>query len=95
MYVVWVEFHVAEKHQAEFVELVSENARLSLEEPECHQFDVCVDPEQPTRIALYEIYTDSDAFQYHLDTPHFNQFNQTVTHWVQSKSLSIYERVTP
>lgn len=92
MYVVWVEFLIREEHQVQFLDLVKENARLSLDEVHCHQFDVCMDPDNNRRIVLYEIYTDRAAFQFHLETAHFKTFNQNVTDWVQSKSISIFER---
>ena len=50
MYVVIVDFVIKPEHAKPFAEAISENARASLErEPACHQFDVCVSPDDPAR----------------------------------------------
>ncbi|WP_426415198.1 putative quinol monooxygenase [Aestuariirhabdus sp. LZHN29] len=93
MYVIWVEFEVKAQKLSEFVEAVTQNARLSLLEPGCHQFDVCVSTEKEAGIALYEIYDDEAAFDVHLKTKHFSEFNDAVSDWVLSKRVVAYERI--
>ena len=91
MYVVAVTFVTTEAGQAEFLERVTENARLSLDqEPGCHRFDVCVDPNTPTEIFLYELYTDRAAFEVHLKSVHFAEFDAAVAELVADKTVKTY-----
>ncbi|MGL4233127.1 MAG: putative quinol monooxygenase [Casimicrobium sp.] len=96
MYVITVEFEVKVEHADAFGAAIDENAALSLaNEAECHQFDVCVDVSTPSKFFLYELYTDRAAFDHHLTTPHFLQFNALVTSWVVAKQVRAYERSFP
>ncbi|NIO40447.1 MAG: antibiotic biosynthesis monooxygenase, partial [Burkholderiales bacterium] len=41
----------------QFMQMALENAAAAREtEPGCQQFDVLVDPDDPTKIAFYEVY---------------------------------------
>ena len=88
MYVVTVEFKIKNEHSAHFRQAVRQQAQNSLSlEQDCHQFDVCFDPEDDTKIFLYEICADPDAFQRHLKSDHFITFDAAVTDWVEHKSV--------
>lgn len=94
MYVVTVEFTVAKNNQREFMEAMIAQAGNSLRlEPGCHQFDVCVDPKDEQRVYLYEIYTDRAAFDLHLESDHFKDFDALVRPWLESKTVSLWERI--
>ncbi|WP_420861047.1 putative quinol monooxygenase [Algirhabdus cladophorae] len=94
MFVVAVEFHIAPEHWEAFLPLMMANARRSLSvEAECHQFDVCTDPDSPHQVFLYETYTDKAAFQAHLDSPHFKEFDRTTAPMVASKSARTFREV--
>ena len=55
MYVIIVDFEIKPDRVANFLPLMQENAAASVrDEPGCHQFDVCRDPDAPHRIFLYE-----------------------------------------
>lgn len=93
MYVVLVEFTVHPKHAAAFKQRVLQQARDSLEfEAECHVFDVCFDPGRENFVLLYEVYTDKAAFDAHLASPHFLDFDATIKPWISDKKHSILER---
>lgn len=51
--------------------LLIHHAAQSENESGCLTFNVHQDLEDPTRFALYEVYTDHDAFEAHRETPHF------------------------
>lgn len=94
MYVVIVEFTIKRKDFDSFVTRVGQQAEDSLKlEADCHQFDVCVSPEQADRVLLYEIYSDRKAFDAHLASMHFQAFNNDVQDWVSDKQVSTYVRV--
>lgn len=96
MYVVTVEFDVPEQGLARFLPRLLENAQCSRDlEPGCRQFDVCQDPQVPTRIFLYECYVDRAAFEAHLRTPHFLAFEAVVGGLPAGKRVSLLERLAP
>jgi quinol monooxygenase YgiN len=71
-----------------FIARVQRQASDSLRlEEGCKQFDVLVDETDPTTVVLYETYIDGQAFADHRLTPHFADFNATVTPWVESKEV--------
>ena len=93
MYIVTVEFVVGARHVDAFQHAVRQQARNSLTlETDCHQFDVGVDPQDPRRTFLYEVYTDEAAFRAHRETEHFANFSATVSAWVESKTLQFWIR---
>ena len=96
MYVVTVEFSVKPGHEAEFLDRVRRQARDSLErERECHVFDVCIDPERADFVFLYEVYNDRQAFDLHLQSDHFLDFDRCVAGWIADKRVSTMTRLQP
>ena len=94
MYVVIVDFVTKPEKATAFAQAVSENAKASLErEPACHQFDVCVSPDEPSEFFLYEIYRDRAGFDAHLASAHFKSFDQLVKPWIAAKKLRFFERI--
>ena len=96
MYVVTVEFTVAPGRADAFLAAMIANARTSREvEPGCRQFDVCVDPEDPLRVFLYERYADEHAFAAHMASAHFRRFDDQAKEWIVGKVVRIYTRCDP
>lgn len=96
MYVVTVTFALNTGCEALFLERVREQARDSLgREPNCHQFDVCTDPERPDQVFLYEVYGNPAAFQSHLESEHFKDFDAAVAGWVADKTVTTWIRDEP
>jgi quinol monooxygenase YgiN len=94
MYVVIVDFVIKPEYATAFAKAVSENAKSSCEqEPACHQFDVCVSPDDPTHFFLYEIYSDRAGFDAHLVSAHYKGFSQKVEPWVVDKKVRFLERI--
>jgi len=94
MYVVIVEFTTHAEHFESFITRVRQQAQDSLTlEADCNLFDVCIDPEHNNRVLLYEVYTDKSAFDAHLASEHFQDFNAAVQDWVSDKKVSIYTRI--
>jgi len=93
---VVVRFVVKTGHAAPFLGRAVQQAVETLRrEPECRQFDVCVDPADPHRILLYEIYTSEAAFGQHLLTSHFRSFDADTRGWVEEKTVERWSRVEP
>jgi (4S)-4-hydroxy-5-phosphonooxypentane-2,3-dione isomerase len=96
MYVVIVDFTVKREFFEQFRAAMVGNARASFDrEPGCRQFDVCVAPEDPATIFLYEVYDDQAAFDAHLATPHFLAFNQMTSPWIADKRVRTLQRIEP
>ena len=96
MFVVTVTFVVKEEHIDEFETVMKKQATNSLTlEPGCHQFDVCFDHANPKRVFLYELYTNKTAFEEHLNTAHFLDFDEKVKNWLVSKTAENWKHWSP
>jgi (4S)-4-hydroxy-5-phosphonooxypentane-2,3-dione isomerase len=94
MYVVIVEFIIEAAQVNVFRERVRQQARDSLAmEADCHVFDVCIDPERPERVLLYEVYSDAAAFDTHLASAHFIDFDSCVRDWLYDKKVARWEKI--
>ncbi|TNF89195.1 MAG: antibiotic biosynthesis monooxygenase [Gammaproteobacteria bacterium] len=94
MYVVIVEFTTHESNFEAFLARVRRQASDSLQqESDCHVFDVCVSPDRDNYVLLYEVYSDRDAFDAHLESAHFRDFDSTVAEWVGDKKVTTLEKV--
>ena len=63
--VLQVQIRVKPENVASFMQQVIENARAARSEPGCRQFEVLVDPEDKTKVMLFEVYDDQKAFEAH------------------------------
>ena len=92
MFVVTVTFEAVPAQAAAFLSRVRRQAADSLTgEAGCHRFDVCVDPKQPGRVFLYEIYADTAAFEAHLATAHFKTFDAEAGPMLHAKAVETWE----
>ena len=64
-------------------------------EPGCKQFDIVVDPNDPTKAMLYEIYADEAAFEAHQQTPHFKHYLANALQYLESRERAFYRRAAP
>ena len=94
MLCVVVRFVVKTGHDTRFLErTVQQSVETLRHEPECRQFDVCVDPADSHRILLYEMYTSDTAFAEHLLTSHFRLFDADTRGWVEEKTVERWSKV--
>ncbi|MBM7068366.1 antibiotic biosynthesis monooxygenase [Actibacterium sp. 188UL27-1] len=94
MFAVTVVFQMSPENLEQFMPLMIENARASVEtEDGCHQFDVCTDPSRPGDVFLYELYEDAAAFEAHRQTAHYKTFDGAVGSLVLEKSVRTYSTV--
>lgn len=86
MFVVTVEFSIKPECIETFMVEMLQNARTSLEtELGCHRFDVCQGEHDRSKVFLYEVYLDKNAFETHLASAHFLIFDKTVAPMVNLK----------
>ncbi|WP_417207273.1 putative quinol monooxygenase [Antarctobacter sp.] len=94
MYAVTVCFEIKPETASAFLDLIRQNARASVrDEPGCHQFDVCTDPDSPGEVFLYELYDDRAAFAAHMTTAHFISFEAASAPFVVAKAVRCYAEV--
>ena len=75
MFVIVAVGKVKQEHLDRYLEEIRLDAIGSVnDEPGCLRFDVVQDRDDPTRICLYEIYTDEAAFGEHVKAPHFVRY---------------------
>lgn len=91
-FAITVAFELVDGAFAKFHELVSDNARRSVEaEPGCLRFDVLTPANgHGGQVFLYEIYEDQAAFDLHLASAHFKLFDQLSRDLVRSKTIVAY-----
>jgi quinol monooxygenase YgiN len=72
------------------------NAKAAREtEPGCKQFDIVVDPNDPTRAMLYEVYADEAAFEAHQQTLHFKHYLANALQYLEARERAFYRRTAP
>ncbi|HVY07710.1 MAG TPA: putative quinol monooxygenase [Burkholderiales bacterium] len=91
-FVITVDFTLQTGTLEPFLRLIKENAHKSLtDEPGCDRFDVLIEKGSPDHIVLYEIYKDRAAFDFHLKSRHFAEFNAASQRYVRDKKIVEYE----
>jgi quinol monooxygenase YgiN len=91
-WIVTVEFRIYSNCVGQFMKNLGVQASESLREPDCAQFDVCVDPSDVHRVFLYEVYANRDAFAAHLESSHFKAFDTLTRSWVSFKRVTEWQR---
>ena len=85
---VLVEFLVNPLFIAQFRDLICANAKASLErEMGCKRFDALVEPEEPRRLTVYEIYEDEAAFDDDLVSSHYLCLADAIENQIEERSV--------
>lgn len=94
MLIIAVTFKIKQESVDAFREAILKNAATSLsDEVGCNLFDVC---EAANGIFyLYERYTNDAAFDIHLKSSHFVEFDKLVAPWVETKKIERYALISP
>jgi quinol monooxygenase YgiN len=81
---------------AQFMAEVEQNGKAAREtEPGCRQFDILRDPDDPTKLMLYEVYADEAAFEAHQKTPHFQHYLNHALQFLESRERQFFRRAAP
>jgi autoinducer 2-degrading protein len=94
-FVLQVNIRILPENVDAFMEKLAENAAAARREASCRQFDVVVDPEDPTHVMLYEVYDDAKAFAEHQKTHAFRKYIAEAVPLLASRERHIWERVSP
>jgi len=95
MFVLVVNLRIKPENVERFMAMVLTNAREARNEPGCRQFDVLVDPQEKTKVMLYEVYNDEKAFEAHQQTPHFKKYLAEAVPLLASRERHVYRRAAP
>lgn len=94
MYAVIVTIEVRPGALKTFMPLMCANAATSLkQEAGCRQFDIATDPDRPDEVFLFELYEDRAAFDLHLSSNHFRDFDAATANLTERKTVRTYREV--
>jgi (4S)-4-hydroxy-5-phosphonooxypentane-2,3-dione isomerase len=94
MFVLAVQIRIKPDNVEKFMQALQTNAREARKEPGCRQFDVLVDPNEKTKVMLYEVYNDDKAFEAHQQTPHFKKYLAEAVPLLASRERSVWRRAS-
>ena len=94
MIAICVDFEIDPTNLDAFLSIIQKNASESVaNEVGCHQFDMLQDPQNPTKIFLYELYDDAAAFDLHKKASHYLEFNQLASEMATAKSVRLLKKI--
>ena len=92
-YVLQVQITIKPENVESFMSKLMVNAKAARGEPGCKTFDVLVDPQDKTKIMLYEVYADEKAFEAHQATAHFKKDGAEAVSLLASRERRFWKRV--
>ena len=93
MFAVFVTLEIKPDHLDAFIPRMHQQAEDSLaREPNCGIFEIWLDGKTPNRVQLYEVYMDAAAFDDHLQSAHFKDFDSTVAPMIASKTILTFDQ---
>ena len=95
-FVLLVNLKIRKDCVPQFMAECMKNGKAAREtEPGCRQFDIVADPNDATRVVLYEVYDDEKAFEAHQQTPHFKHYLATALQYLETRERQVLRRVAP
>lgn len=94
-FILAVNIRIKPENVERFMARLLENARAAREEPGCRQFEVLVDPADRTKVLLFEVYDDQQAFEAHQQTPHFRKYLAEAAPLLASRERQVLQRALP
>lgn len=91
-HVLAVNIRIKPENVDAFMQHVIENATAARKEAGCRQFEVLVDPQDRTKVMLFEIYDDEKAFESHQQTPAFKKYLEHAVPLLASRERAFYRK---
>jgi quinol monooxygenase YgiN len=80
----------------EYIIILKEESEASIRlEPGVLSIFPMFQKDDPTEIRLLEIYASKEAYEYHLQTPHFKEYKTATLHMVKSLKLVEMDAIDP
>ena len=95
MFVLQVNISIKPENVDAIMKKCVENGSAARKEPGCRQFDILVDPNDKTKVMLYEVYNDEKAFEAHQATPHFKKYVAEAVPLLASRARTVWKRASP
>ena len=92
-FVLQVRIQIKPENVDAFMQKLAVNAAAARNEPGCRQFDVLVDPQDRTKVMLYEVYDDEKAFEVHQQQPPFKQYVAEAVPLLASRERQFWKRI--
>ena len=90
--VLQVNIRIKPENVDAFMSKVIENGRAARSEPGCRQFEVLVDPDDKTKVMLFEVYDDQKAFEAHQAGAAFKKYLDTAVPLLASRERQFWKR---
>ena len=91
-FVLQVNIRIKPENVDAFMQKLQANAAAARKEPGCKQFDVLVDPQDKTRVMLYEVYDDEKAFELHQQGAAFKTYLAEAVPLLASRERAFWRR---
>jgi autoinducer 2-degrading protein len=90
--VLQVDIKVAPENLDRFLPQLLANAKAARSEPGCRQFEVLQDPDDKTRLMLFEVYDDQKAFEAHQAGSAFKKYLAEAVPLVASRTRHFWKK---
>jgi quinol monooxygenase YgiN len=90
--VLQVNIRIKPENVEAFMRKVIENATAARGEPGCRQFEVLVDPDDRTKIMLFEVYDDQKAFEAHQAGASFKKYLDEAVPLLASRERQFWKK---
>ena len=90
--VLQVNIRIKPENVDSFMRQVIDNAKAARSEPGCRQFEVLVDPEDKTKVMLFEVYDDQKAFEAHQAGDAFKKYVASAVPLLASRERQFWKK---
>ena len=90
--VLQVNIRIKPENVDAFMKKVIENAKAARTEAGCRQFEVLVDPDDKTKIMLFEVYDDQKAFEVHQAGAAFKKYVAEAVPLLASRERAFWKK---
>jgi len=94
-FVLQVNIRIKPENVDAFMQKLAANAAAARKEAGCKQFEVLQDPQDKTKVMLYEVYVDEKAFEVHQQQPAFKTYVAEAVPLLASRERAFWRRVSP
>ncbi len=91
MLAIVVNFEIKPGKESEAIAALEGNAAGSRTEPGCLKWEWSRHVSEPAKFAIYELYEDQSAIDFHRSSPHFLSWQASLDTFLASKSSGIFE----
>ena len=78
-----IDLDIAPEGLDEYLRLSLENCRATrTTEPGCLRFEVMIDPDDRSKVTVFEAYTDDEAVEAHRQSEHFRNLRAKAAQWI-------------